>query len=194
MIGSVAEGDFFGEYSLLTELASEFEVRAVGDCIALAINRKDFYQLLLKRPALLTVAAKMVAEKFKAAAKSVENELSRGILGKLSMIPLTDLVQSLYQSRRTGTLVVHADKTQALITFSNGAVVSAVLGKRHGEDAFYRLVEWPEGEFCFEPSEFVDEDPQREGAVTLDTMGLMMEGVRRLDEKQSAAIAREQAH
>src|SRR5437762_1481661 len=33
MIGSVGEGDFFGEYALLTELASEFEVRAVGDCM-----------------------------------------------------------------------------------------------------------------------------------------------------------------
>lgn len=186
MIGSIAEGEFFGEYALLTEVASEIEVRAVGDCMALALNRKDFYQLLLKRPALLTIMAKMVAEKFKAAAKSVENELSRGILGKLSMIPLPDLVQSLYQSRRTGSLVIHNPVEQALIAFSDGTIVSAITGKRRGEEAFYRMLEWYEGEFCFEPSDAVDTSDQREGAVALDTVALMMEGMRRVDEKTRA--------
>lgn len=185
LIGSVSEGDFFGEYSLLTGLASDFEARAVGDCTVLSINQKEFYSLVLKRPALFHIVAKMVSEKFKAAAITVENELSRGILGKLSMIPLADLVQTLNQSRRTGTLVIHNRAEQAFIQFMNGAVVSGVCGKLRGEEAFYRVLSWRDGEFCFEPGEPFEVKPDRDGAVDLDTIGLMMEGMRRADEQRS---------
>ena len=184
LIGSVSEGDFFGEYSLLTGVASDFEVRAVGDCAVLVIDKKEFYQFLLKRPALFHIVAKLISEKFKAAAVTVETELSRGILGKLSMIPLVDFVQTLCHSRRTGTLVIHYRTKQALIVFLNGAVVSAVTGKYQGEEAFYRLLAWKDGEFCFEPSEPFELKPDRDGAIKLDTMGLMMEGMRRADEKK----------
>jgi len=187
LIGSVGEGDFFGEYSLLTGMTADFEVRAVGDCMVLSINQKEFYQLILKRPALFHIVAKMISEKFKAAAITVENELSRGILGKLSMIPLADLVQTFYQSRRTGTLVIHYHTDQSFILFHNGSVVSAVAGKRRGEEAFYRMLAWSDGEFCFEPSEPFELAPDRDGAVRLDTVGLMMEGMRRVDEFRASA-------
>ena len=186
LIGSVGEGDFFGEYSLLTGVASDFEARAVGDCTVLAIDKKEFYQFVLKRPALFHLVAKMVSEKFKAAAVTVESELSRGILGKLSMIPLADFVQTLCQSRRTGTLVIHYRTKQALIVFLNGAVVSAVSGKHQGEEAFYRVLTWQDGEFCFEPSEPFEVKPDRDGAIKIDTMRLMMEGMRRVDEKTAS--------
>ncbi len=185
LIGSVSEGDFFGEYSLLTGLASDFEARAVGDCTVLSINQKEFYSLVLKRPALFRIVAKLVSEKFKAAAITIENELSRGILGKLSMIPLADLVQTLNQSRRTGTLVIHNRTEQAFFQFMNGAVVSAVCGKLRGENAFYNVLGWDDGEFCFEPGEPFEVKPDRDGAVNIDTMGLMMEGMRRVDEQRA---------
>ncbi|MEI6236699.1 MAG: DUF4388 domain-containing protein [Planctomycetota bacterium] len=188
LIGSVGEGDFFGEFSLLTGMASDFEVRTVGECTVLAINQKEFYSLVLKRPALFQIVSKMVSEKFKAVAVTVENELNRGILGKLSMIPLADLVQTLNQSRRTGTLVIHNPTDQAFIIFLNGAVVSAVCGKKRGEEAFYRVLGWQDGEFCFEPGEVFELDAERDGAVVLDTIGLMMEGMRRLDEARAKSF------
>lgn len=183
LIGSVGEGDFFGEYAMLAGTPSDYEVRAVGNSTVLSIGRKDFLQLVLKRSGLLKIMTRLIAEKVKAAASSVENELSRGILGKLSMIPLADLVQTLNQSRRTGTLVVHHQTAQAFVVFLNGAVISCACGSRLGSEAFFYVLDWKEGEFCFEPSEPFEPSPERQGAITADTMMLMMEGMRRLDER-----------
>ena len=182
LIGSVGEGEFFGEFALLSGLPGDYEVRAVGLCSVLKIARKEFLNLVLKRSALMRVMTRIVAEKVKAASASVENELSRGILGKLSMIPLIDLVQTFSQSRRTGTLVIHQSTTQAFIVFLNGAVISAVAGALKGETAFFSVLGWQDGEFCFEPSELFEPAPKREGAISAETIALLMEGMRRIDE------------
>src|SRR5205814_2083532 len=125
---------------------------------------------------LLRIMARLIAEKVSAASASVETQLSRGILGKLSMIPLADLVQTLNQSRRTGTLVIHNQTKQAFVVFLNGAIVSCASGQRLGEEAFFSVLRWQEGEFCFEPSENFEPLPDREGAIKTDTIALMMEG------------------
>lgn len=182
LIGSVGEGEFFGEFALLSGQPSDYEVRAVGLCSVLKIARKEFLNLVLKRSGLMRILTRIVAEKVKSASASVENELSRGILGKLSMIPLIDLVQTFSQSRRTGTLVIHQSTTQAFIVFLNGAVISAVAGALKGETAFFSVLGWKEGEFCFEPSELFEPAPKREGAISAETIALLMEGMRRIDE------------
>ena len=102
------------------------------------------------------------------------------------MIPLVDLVQTLSQSRRTGTLVIHNRTSQAFIVFMNGAVVSAVAGAKGGEEAFTQVLDWEEGEFCFEPCEPFVPQPEREGAIGVDTMGLIMEGMRQIDERKKS--------
>ncbi len=182
LIGSVNEGEFFGEYAMVAGIPSDYEVRAVGNCTVLTIPRKEFLQLVAKRTSLLRIMSRMIAEKVKAASATVENELNRGILGKLSMIPLVDLVQTLNQSRRSGSLVIHNQSAQAFVVFLNGAVISCVCGTRKGEDAFYHILEWKTGEFCFEPCEPFEQMAEREGAIESDTMKLMMEGARRMDE------------
>lgn len=185
LIGSVSEGEFFAEYAVLAGTPSDYEVRAVGSCTVLSIGRRDFLQLLLKRSNLLRLMTKMVVEKVTAASASVENQLSRGILGKLSMIPLSDLVQTLNQSRRTGTLVIHNQTAQAFVVFLNGSIVSCASGPLLGEDAFFGILGWNEGEFCFEPCDPFEPLAEREGAINMETMALMMEGMRRLDEGSS---------
>ena len=183
-------GDCFGEMSILTGEVTSAEVRSKGPCAVLTLHHDELEKLLLHRPVLSREFSKLLAERLKATNASLESELSRGILGKLSMISLLDLVQTLSQSRRTGTLILSAFGEQAKLGFRNGVLCSALVSETLGDEAFYEVLCWPDGDFRFEQTEPDANDPAR---VHTDTMGLMMEGMRRLDElKASKSVAKKQ--
>ena len=96
---------------------------------------------------------------------------------------MVDLVQTLGQSRRTGTLVLNHFGQQARLGFRNGSLSTGRCGDIRGDEVFYTVVCWPDGDFCFEQGE-PSNDPADE--VETDTMGLMMEGMRRMDEAKAA--------
>ena len=179
---TLQSGDCFGEMSILTGELTSAEVRSSGNSTVFTLHRDKLETLLMKRPALSREFSKLLADRLKATNVSLESELSRGILGKLSMISLVDLVQTLHQSRRTGTLIMNYSGERATIGFTNGALMTATAGDVQGEEAFYRVVCWPDGDFCFEQTEPSPSDP---GQVHTDMMGLMMEGMRRLDEMKT---------
>ena len=68
--------------------------------------------------------------------------------------------------------------------FRNGNLVSATLGETKGEEAFYQVVCWPDGDFCFEAQ--TEADDNGPGKVNTYLMWLMMDGMRRLDESKAA--------
>src|SRR6185436_6288364 len=103
--------------------------------------------LLLRRPVLSREFSKLLAERLKATNMSLQTELNRGIIGKLSMISLVDLVQSLGQSRRSGTLVLNHFGQQARLGFQNGTIISGNCGDIHGDEVFFTVVCWPDGDF-----------------------------------------------
>lgn len=177
---TLGKGECFGEMSILTGELTAAEVRSSGTSTILTLHHEKLESLLLKSPVLSREFSKLLADRLKASNVSLESELNRGILGKLSMISLVDLVQTLHQSRRTGTLVLNYAGEQTRIGFRNGVLSSAVAGEIMGDEAFYKAVCWPDGDFCFEQTEPNTDEP---GKVQRDTMGLMMEGMRRLDEK-----------
>ena len=181
---TLGKGECFGEMSILTGELTAAEVRSRGISTVLSVHKEKLESLLLKSPVLSREFSKLLADRLKASNVSLESELNRGILGKLSMISLVDLVQTLHQSRRTGTLVLNYAGEQARIGFRNGVLSFAVVGDTMGDEAFYKVVAWPDGDFCFEQTEPNAGDP---GKVERDTMGLMMEGMRRLDEKASSS-------
>lgn len=98
--------------------------------------------------------------------------------GSLSDLGLVDLVQTLMLGRKSGALRVTADGREATVWFREGAVVDCAVGQARGERAFYRLLELQEGEFG------IDFGPvEREARIGGSTQNLLMEGMRRLDEK-----------
>ena len=178
---TLGPGECFGEMSLLTGELTSAEVRAHGPADILRVPKITLEGLLLKRPALSHEFSKLLAARLKASNASLESELSRGVLGRLSMLSLLDLVQTLQQTRRTGLLVLtHQDK-RAQLGFRDGAICTAVAGQVVGDEAFYQLARWPDGEFCFEQFQPGENEAEK---VHTDTMGLMMEALRRIDESK----------
>src|SRR5207245_5548843 len=69
------------------------------------------------------------------------------------------------------------DGRRAEIYFRNGKVIDAELGRLLGEDAVYRLLLWQDGDF-----EVEFKTVRRRDVIVLSSQGLLMEGMRRVDE------------
>ena len=99
--------------------------------------------------------------------------------GQLQAMNLVSLVQLFEGERRTARLLLTRDGERGEIVFQEGRIAQAVQGPRRGEAAVYQLVTWRDGTFQMAPP-----DPSGAviGEVTGSNQGLLMEGMRRLDE------------
>jgi DNA-binding response OmpR family regulator len=98
--------------------------------------------------------------------------------GQLADMAVVDLIQTIEISRKSGVIhFTHSDGKRGAIYFRNGKVIDAELGRLGGEDAVYRLLVWGEGEF-----EVEFKNVRRKDVIELSSQGLLMEGMRRVDE------------
>lgn len=98
--------------------------------------------------------------------------------GNLSDMGVVDLVQTLEMGKKSGALHIRSRKgAEAMAYFRDGRIVDCELGRVTGENAFYRLLNWQEGEFAIEFKAI-----EREERIPVSTQGLLMEGMRRIDE------------
>ncbi|MGQ0508681.1 MAG: response regulator, partial [Myxococcaceae bacterium] len=105
-----------------------------------------------------------------------KKEMKAGFAGSLADMGVVDLVQTFEIGRKTGTIKLEGDRT-GLVYFKDGKVIDAELGRLRGENAFYRMLNTFEGKF--EVSFLTVERQER---IEVSTQGLLMEGMRRLDE------------
>ena len=101
------------------------------------------------------------------------------LAGSIREFNVTDIVQFLSGSEKTGRLNLKARGTGAegAIVFSEGTVVHAETGAMVGEEAFFDLMLWAEGQFAFEPDVVPSEKTVRQSSSNL-----LLEGARRKDE------------
>lgn len=121
---------------------------------------------------------KILLQKHDRAAFEAKKDANMRFAGMLSDMGVVDLIQTIEVSRKTG--VIHftsADSKQASLFFRDGAVIDAEAGHLQGEDAIYRLLTWTDGEF-----EALFRPVRRKSAIEVSSQGLLMEGMRRLDE------------
>ncbi len=97
--------------------------------------------------------------------------------GSLADMGLVDLLQTIDVSRKSGVLRLSSGLKRGSVFFNEGRVLDAELGALSGEAAIYRFLLWSEGEF-----ELDFRDVRREDKFSVSTQGLLMEGMRRLDE------------
>ncbi len=98
--------------------------------------------------------------------------------GRVVDMPVVDVIQTIEVSRKSGVIQFAADRQRtAAIYFRDGKVIDAEAGTLQGEDAVYRLLTWSEGEF-----EVVFRTVRRREVIATSSQGLLMEGMRRLDE------------
>jgi len=97
--------------------------------------------------------------------------------GSLEDMGVVDLLQTFEVSRKSGVARVSDHRREAKIFFRDGKVVDADLGRLRGEEAVYRALITNSGDFEVEFCAVQNED-----IIPTSTQGLLMEGMRRVDE------------
>jgi CheY-like chemotaxis protein len=103
---------------------------------------------------------------------------SDGVLrGNLSQMNVIDLLQSLEMGRKSGQLTFTNAGDRCEVFFAEGQVTHAVYGELTGDAAVFKVLRWTGGNF-----QLNFEGKTRAQTTTLNTQGLLMEGLRLLDE------------
>jgi CheY-like chemotaxis protein len=123
------------------------------------------------------VSADLLVAKIKTILERSATTSAGGVSGSLAEMGLPELVQVLWQGRKTGALKVRGGTESGELHFVAGNVFNALWGGQRGEEAFYAMLRAKEGTFVFDPN---FEAPQR--VIVSSPEALLLEGMRRLDE------------
>ena len=110
-------------------------------------------------------------------AKTVSSDgIVRGSLAQMNVI---DLVQSLEMGRKSCRLTLTNDNEKCEMYFREGQVIHAIYGSLTGDAAVFKVLRWTGGNFQID-----FEGKATQETTTLNTQGLLMEGLRLLDESK----------
>lgn len=181
VLASLQRGDCLGEMSLITGNPISATARTQAQVTVLRVSRDNFPHLLSAIPALNFKLAKTLAQRLAKTGSWIADELKKGVMGKFELISPPELIQAMTVNSQTGTLAVQSGDQSGAIYLEGGQVFNIHIGGKEGEEAFYEFLRWKNGNFRLEPG--------RRGEtvrmVKSDTMGLLLEGMRRLDEAAS---------
>jgi response regulator RpfG family c-di-GMP phosphodiesterase len=119
--------------------------------------------------------------------KMAKSASGDGVLrGSLSQMNVIDLVQSLEMGRKSCLLTLTNEHDRCEMYFMEGQVVHATYGSLSGDEAVFKVLRWTGGNFQVD---FEGKTEQR--STSLNTQGLLMEGLRLLDESQRDATEEE---
>jgi DNA-binding response OmpR family regulator len=112
--------------------------------------------------------------------KMSKSSSSDGVVrGSLSQMNVIDLVQSLEMGRKSCLLTLTKDDDKCEMYFKEGQVPHAVYGSLSGDAAVFKVLRWTGGNF-----QINFEGKTKQQSTTLNTQGLLMEGLRLLDESR----------
>jgi CheY-like chemotaxis protein len=112
--------------------------------------------------------------------KMAKTAPSDGVVrGSLSQMNVIDLVQSLEMGRKSCALTLTLDKDKCEMYFKEGQVTHAVYGSLTGDPAVFKVLGWTGGNF-----QINFDGKTSKQTTTLNTQGLLMEGLRMLDESK----------
>ncbi len=117
------------------------------------------------------------------APRSNHNQTMTGtITGLIDEVPLPDLLQLFSTSKKTGMLVIMSSDDTGKVFLRNGRVFYGTINDEYDISpykAFYRMMAWKTGTFSLE---HLAGDVSFENEINESVEGLMMEGMRQLDE------------
>src|SRR6266700_3456836 len=112
--------------------------------------------------------------------KLAKSSSSDGVVrGSLAQMNVIDLVQSLEMGRKSCLLTLTQEDDKCEMYFKEGQVPHAVYGPLSGDAAVFKVLRWTGGNF-----QINFEGKTKQQSTTLNTQGLLMEGLRLLDESR----------
>jgi CRP-like cAMP-binding protein len=186
VLATLPGGECFGEMSLITGEPASATVRAKDDATVLMISRDNFNQMLSMAPEIAITLARILAARLANTGRRVIEELKKGLAGRLDLISPAELIQAMNVNSQSGMLVVQNADQSMTIYLHDGQIHEVSMGDKTGEEVFFEFLSWSKGNFRFDPI-------RKEGTakqVQMDTVGLLLEGMRRVDEYKQTGVWR----
>ena len=150
--------------------------------IAERLSQQDAADDYLEKPFFLKDATRRVKRLIDRIAleKMAKTAPSDGVVrGNLSQMNVIDLMQSLEMGRKSCQLSLANDGEKCVVFFVEGQVKHATYGSLVGDEAVFKVLRWTGGNFELDFEGKTDKE-----TTQLNTQGLLMEGLRLLDESQ----------
>src|SRR5215471_5635162 len=150
--------------------------------IAERLSPQDAADDYLEKPFFLKEATRRVKRMIDRIAleKMAKTAPSDGVVrGNLSQMNVIDLMQSLEMGRKSCQLSLSNEGDKCEVFFVEGQVKHATYGSLVGDEAVFKVLRWTGGNFQLDFEGKTDKQ-----TTQLNTQGLLMEGLRLLDESQ----------
>src|SRR6202140_5503299 len=150
--------------------------------IAEKLSPQDAADDYLEKPFFLKDATRRIKRMIDRIAleKMAKTAPSDGVVrGNLSQMNVIDLMQSLEMGRKSCQLKLNNAGDKCEVFFAEGQVKHATYGSLVGAEAVFKVLRWTGGNF-----ELNFEGKTDQETTKLNTQGLLMEGLRLLDESQ----------
>src|SRR6266705_4255004 len=141
---------------------------------------QDSVEDFLEKPFFLkeaTARIKRIIDKISLEKMAREAPGEAVVRGSLAQMNVIDLLQSLELGHKTCSLLLSNDSARCELFFAEGQINDAVYGPLAGDDAVYKVIAWTGGSLQIDFSGRSDKQ-----TTTRSTQGLLMEGLRLLDE------------
>lgn len=179
-VAEIGRGEIFGEMSLLSGEPVSFSIHSLQETEVATLSIKNFKYVLKKYPVLQLFLLKMLVDRAQAMTLRSGN-ITSGMSGELEEINLVELFQLINTSQKTGTVHLTLDDGKAAAFFNDGELVSVDYRDLDNKEALFALMAQKKGHFAYAkgiPGPLQNKEPF--GGF----MGLIMEGVQRIDEEE----------
>lgn len=146
---------------------------------------QDTVEDFIEKPFFLRDAAariKKVVDKISLEKMAREAPGESVLRGNLAQMNVMDLLQSLDMGHKTCSLVLSNNGDKCQLYFADGQINHATYGDLKGDEAVYKVLLWTGGNF-----EIDFNGSSQEQTTTRSTQGLLLEGLRLLDESSRDA-------
>jgi uncharacterized repeat protein (TIGR04076 family) len=182
VIAEIGPGDIFGEMSLLSGELTYPSVYSKTTVQLAALKAKDFKHVLSRYPILQIFFYRVLVNRAQENTMRAGN-ISSGMSGELADINSVELFQLINSGGKTGRVHFTFDTCKAVTLFNEGEIVYCQHAELEGKEAIFSLLAKQKGSFTYTKGLAAEE---KELPVLGGFMGLVMEGLRRIDEEQEA--------
>lgn len=180
LISALRQGEVFGEMSLISGDPVGATVKAAAPTSVFYIKGQDFIKNLNRYPSLQMYFARLLAHRLARSNVVRSREFTSGMVGQLSEMPPTELLQTLNVHQKTGVLHLSLPRGEARLAFRKGRLIKVNYMEKEGREAFYDILKEGEGRFKFTTGLPEDEIDAPEIGFFME---LLLEGLRRIDDQ-----------
>ncbi|MFP4533343.1 MAG: cyclic nucleotide-binding domain-containing protein [Desulfobacterales bacterium] len=181
-IAFLANGEVFGEMSLISGNPISATVRAAAPTTVIRLSSRDFTRILPKFPALQTYFARLLTQRLSQSNTERARDLSAVMAGDLSEMPPEDVMQTMHINQKTGVLNFWMGGVNARVFFNQGEIIQAEYGRETGRHVIAKICQNRAGKFNFSPKL----PPEAEKMEALGSfMAILISALKDIDDHQN---------